>query len=96
MQILNNTGMLTGYTMGMEPSGRECLVVVVKGTFEIPKAKSIKPRLLDEQMPIVESDTFTGEAGFSAPEFESDYAPIKHRCDVTLVGSAYAPWKGDR
>jgi len=91
MQILNNTGMLTGYTMGMEPSGRECLVVVVKGTFEIPKAKGIKPRLLDEQIPIVESDTFTGEAGFSAPEFESDYAPIKHRCDVTLVGSAFAP-----
>lgn len=91
MRILNNTGMLAGYTMGMEPSGQECLVIAIKGTFSIPKIRGEAPRLLDEQVPLVEADTFSGEPGFSAPLFEVDYAPIKHHCDVTLVGSAYAP-----
>ena len=91
MQLINNSGMVTGYTMGMDASGRECLVVAVKGTFNIPKVSGQKPALMDEQLPLVESDTFFGEPGFSAPEFESEYAPVKHRCDITLVGSAYAP-----
>src|SRR5262249_36106062 len=37
------------------------------------------------------ADIFTGEPGFSAPLYESDYAPHKPRCDVLLHGSAYAP-----
>src|SRR5690606_10490705 len=40
---------------------------------------------------LVEADVFTGEPGFSAPLYESDYAPFKPRCDVILNGSAYAP-----
>ena len=39
----------------------------------------------------MEADTFTGEPGFSAPVYETDYAPRKLRCDVLLNGSAYAP-----
>ena len=91
MELLNNTGMLTGYTLGMDPDGRECLVVVVKGTFAIPRDKTQKAELIEDQCPIVEADSFVGEPGFSSPLFESDYAPVKHKCDVTLVGSAYAP-----
>ena len=37
------------------------------------------------------ADTFTGEPGFSAPVYEVDFAPRKPRCDVLLLGSAYAP-----
>ncbi len=33
MELINATRMQAGYTMGMEPSGRELLVVVIKGTF---------------------------------------------------------------
>jgi len=76
--------------MGMQPDGRELLVVVVKGTFEIPK-NGEAPELASEQSPLVEADTFTGEPGLSAPVYESDYSPIKRRCDVLLLGSAYAP-----
>ncbi len=90
MELLNATGMQAGYTMGMRPDGRELLVVVVKGTFEIPKGAE-EPRLAEEQFPLVEADTFTGEPGLSAPVYESDYAPVKPRCDVLLLGSAYAP-----
>jgi len=90
MDLLNSTGMLAGYTMGMKPDGREMLVVAVKGTFTIPK-QGEKPQLAEEQIPLIMADTFTGEPGFSAPLYEVDYSPIKHRCDVLLNGSAYAP-----
>lgn len=82
--------MQAGYTMGMKPDGRELLVVAVKGTFDFPKPGE-QVKLSAQQVPLVEADTFTGEPGFSAPMYEVDYAPIKHKCDVLLNGSAYAP-----
>jgi hypothetical protein len=90
MELLNATGMQAGYSMGMQPDGRELLVVVVKGTFEMPKGAE-EPKLAEVQLPLVEADTFTGEPGLSAPIYESEYTPIKPRCDVLLLGSAYAP-----
>jgi hypothetical protein len=83
--------MVAGYTMGMEPSGRELLVAVVKGTFHLPGESGSATRLHEQQMPLVMADTFTGEPGFSAPYHEVDFAPRKRRCDVLLQGSAYAP-----
>ncbi len=71
--------------MGMQPDGRELLVVVVKGTFVIPKGGE-EPQLTEEQIPLIEADTFTGEPGLSAPVYESDYSPRKLRCDVLLSG----------
>jgi hypothetical protein len=91
MELLNSTKMLAGYTMGMKPSGREMLVVAIKGTFSIPKRHGEQPQLTEQQIPLIEADTFTGEPGYSAPEREIDYAPIKQRCDVLLNGCAYAP-----
>lgn len=90
MELLNATRMQAGYTMGLRPDGRELVVVVVKGTFTMPKGGE-EPTLAEEQVPLVEADTFTGEPGLSAPIYESDYAPTKPRCDVILNGSAYAP-----
>jgi hypothetical protein len=90
MELVNATRMVAGYTMGLEPSGRELLVVVVKGTFVLPQnGESV--RLADEQVPLVMADEFTGEPGVSAPRYEVDYAPRKPKCDVLLLGSAYAP-----
>ena len=90
MELTNPTPMIAGYTLGVEPSGRELLVVVVKGTFGVP-ADGEAPALLEEQQPLVMADTFTGKPGFSAPYEEVDFAPRKHRCDVLLTGSAWAP-----
>jgi hypothetical protein len=90
MDLLNATKMQAGYTQGMEPSGREHLVVAVKGTFNIPTDGS-ELQLAEEQVPLVDADTFTGEPGFSAPLSETDYAFRKPRCDVLLHGTAYAP-----
>ncbi|MEW6518166.1 MAG: DUF2169 domain-containing protein [Thermodesulfobacteriota bacterium] len=90
MRLEHITGMQAGYTMGMRPDGRELLVVCIKGTFTIPRDAS-EPQLAEEQVPLVEADIFTGEPGFSAPLYESDYAPFKPNCDVLLNGSAYGP-----
>jgi len=90
MEMINATRMVAGYTMGLEPSGRELLVVVIKGTFVLPRPGEAV-RLADEQLPLVMADSFTGEPGFSAPRYEIDFAPRKQACDVLLVGSAHAP-----
>jgi hypothetical protein len=90
MELTNATEMEAGYTIGVEPSGRELLVIVVKGTFGLPESGT-EPFLIEDQQPLIMADTFTGEPGFSAPEQEVDFAPRKKRCDVLLNGSAWAP-----
>ena len=90
MELLNATRMHAGLNVGLEPSGRQLLVVVIKGTFNLPR-QGERLGLCDEQVPLVDADIFTGEPGTSAPVYESDYAPRKLRCDVLLVGSAWAP-----
>lgn len=93
MELINATRMVAGYTMGMEPGGRELLVVAVKGTFHMP-APDEPPghfTLAEEQVPLVMADTFSGDPGFSAPIHEVDFAPRKQACDILLVGSAHAP-----
>lgn len=90
MELINSTRMTVGYNMGLEPSGRELLVVVIKGTFVLPKSGE-QVRLADEQLPLIMADTFTGKPGFSAPVQEIDFAPRKHRCDVLLTGYVRAP-----
>jgi hypothetical protein len=91
MNLVNPTKLLAGYTMGTAPDGRESLVVVAKGTYTIPDREDQPPCLAEEPMPLVMTDEFTGEPGFSATLYENDFAPRKPRCDVLLNGSAYAP-----
>ena len=91
MQLINNTPLKAGCTLGMAPDGQETLVVAIKGSFSIPVAKHLAPELLEQQIPLFESDSFSGEPGFSSPLHEADYAPFKSLCDVLVVGSAYAP-----
>jgi hypothetical protein len=90
MEFINATGMVAGYNMGLEPSGRELLVLVIKGTFVLPK-RGEQVRLAGEQLPLITADTFSAEPGQSAPVQEMDFAPRKRACDVLVVGSAHAP-----
>lgn len=90
MELINATNMQAGYTLGVDPSAREHVVVAIKGTFDFPEMGK-EATLAEEQVPLVEADTFTGEPGKSAPIYEADYPLRKPRCDVLLNGSAYAP-----
>lgn len=90
MNLFNATPTPAGYTLGVQPDGRELLVVVAKATFVLPR-RGAEPFLAEEQVPLIATDEFTGEPGLSAPLYEIDFAPRKPRCDVLLNGSAYAP-----
>ena len=83
--------MAAGYTLGLEPDGRESLVVVVKGTFCFPQELGGRLQLEEQQLPLLTSDTFFGAPGLSAPRYEVDFAPRKRFCDVLLNGHAHAP-----
>ena len=91
MELINGTRMKAAYTMGVKPDGRESLVVVTKGTFLIPSDPSKVPALAPVQVDPVMADEFTGEPGFSATHRETDFSPVKPRCDVLLDGCAHAP-----
>jgi hypothetical protein len=91
MELINATRMVAGCTMGIESSGRELLVIVTKGTFQLPSTIEERSRLAEEQVPLVTADIFTGRAGSSAPLYEADFAPRKSWADILLIGSAYAP-----
>jgi hypothetical protein len=90
VELINTTDMAAGYTLGLDPSGAERLVVVVKGTFTLP-ASGEESKLAGQQVPLTDADSFTGKPGLSAVTAEADWAPQKPRCDILLNGSAYAP-----
>lgn len=90
MELINGTRMTAGYSMGLDPAGHQYLVVVIKGTFQLPSLNG-KLELTAEQMPLVMADTFTGAPGLSAPVVEADFVLRKPFCDVVLHGSAHAP-----
>jgi hypothetical protein len=83
--------MRTAFTLGMEPSGREHVVVVVKATYAFPEQDGGHAEFASEQDDLVTADTFWGEPGFSAPRHEVDFARFKAQCDVLLNATAHAP-----
>lgn len=91
MQIWNQTGYPTEFTMGMDKAGHEYIVVVVKGTFDFPEEAGGSVQKSSVQVPLVMADTHTGTPGFSATLWETDFAFRKPRCDVIANGFAYAP-----
>lgn len=93
MEFVNETGVNAGWTLGFDRDGRELVVVAIKATFDIPQAKETAT-LSETQVPLIESDEFSGEPGRSAPVREVDFAHHKPRCDVLLNASAYAPADG--
>eukprot|EP01031_Cornospumella_fuschlensis_P046794 gene46794-57302_t len=77
---------MAAYTQGLAPDGRESLVVVAKGTFDLPLDGS-EARLADVQRPLLMADGSVGEPGLSAPRQEMDFAPLKPFCDVLVIGA---------
>src|SRR5262245_19397232 len=90
MDFVNKSPVKAGWTMGFDRDGRELLIVAIKATFTIPELGR-PAEMAKEQAALTEADIFSGEPGYSATVYESDYAHRKPKCDVLLNGSAYAP-----
>ncbi|RWO01971.1 DUF2169 domain-containing protein [Mesorhizobium sp.] len=91
MQIWNQMGYRHEYTTALDIAGYEHLVVIVKGTFDFPETPNGPAQKSAEQAALVMADTHTGEPGYSATLWETDFAFRKPRCDVIANGCAYAP-----
>lgn len=90
MELLNATPLAAAYNQGLDAEGRESLVVIAKGSFDLP-LDGREARLLDEQQALLMVDEFYGEPGLSAPRRECEFVPFKPFCDVLVLGSAQAP-----
>ena len=92
MRLSNETPLVAGNTFAFRQDGRELVVVVVKGTFNLTLApRETEPRLSDTQVPLLMADVFGADPAKNAPHLENDFAPTKPECDVLLAGSAHSP-----
>jgi hypothetical protein len=78
------------FTMAMDVSGREYLSLVAKSTFDFPDEPGRPAQDSAMQRDLVYADTYVGEPGLSAPQWETDFAFRKHQCDVIVNGAAYS------
>ncbi|MEP5091483.1 MAG: DUF2169 domain-containing protein [Paracoccaceae bacterium] len=77
--------------MGMDETGREFLSLVVRGTFDFPTDGQTVLEPSIEQCPLVMADEATGEPGYSATMWETDFAFRKPHTEVIAQGAAYSP-----
>lgn len=91
MEFINETRLGAGYTVATDKEGVESLVIVVKGRFDFPAADGGPVTLSSTQAGPAMVDVFAGDPAVSAPLQENDFAPVKRRCDVLLLGTCHAP-----
>jgi len=91
MQIYDQLGFKTEFTSALDKEGRDFLLLVIKGTFDFPEHLDDELVISENQAELVFADEATGEPGFSATLWETDFAHRKPNCDIILNGAAYAP-----
>jgi hypothetical protein len=88
-RYIGSKHLIADTSVALDVSGREHLVVVVKGTWSIPKPGG-RPRPLEPQSMVV-ADQFYGEPGESALRYGFDFARFKPACDVIFDACAHSP-----
>lgn len=91
MRLTNQTAFQATWAPSFDKTGRGQLVIIIKATYQLT-APDFALVLADKQAPIIEADITTGDPGFSATLYESDFASFKPYCDVLVNGCAYAPF----
>ncbi|MBB5723232.1 hypothetical protein FHS72_002872 [Loktanella ponticola] len=82
---------ISGFSIGIDPTGREHVVVITKRRLNFPAASGGVCTWSDAIPALCTADEFSGEPGMSAVTFESEFAMRKPHCDVLVHGAAYAP-----
>lgn len=80
-----------GFSIGLDPSGREHIIVVIKRALAFPERNGDVCTWSEGPIELCMADQFTGEPGFSASVREADFALRKPKCDVILNGFAHSP-----
>ncbi|NIA00891.1 DUF2169 domain-containing protein [Massilia sp. CCM 8734] len=87
--IVASRNLIVDIAVAADVSGREHLVVMTKGTWQIP-APGERARPIPAQA-IEQTDIYVGDAGQSAMLYGSDIVRFKPRCDVLFNASAHSP-----
>lgn len=87
--ILGLKHLVVDYSSALDVTGRQHLVVVAKGTWQIP-APGQRPRPIAAQ-PLETADVYLGAPGESPMLYGSDMERFKPRCDVLFNASAHSP-----
>jgi len=93
VNLQNFTPFPAEITLATDKDGRDSYLVVVKGTFEIGDGE---PRPAAEQVPFFYGDQHYGDPETTSIKYESEFAPVKSRADVVVVGDAHARGRGVR
>jgi hypothetical protein len=88
LEVRNDSPFVATIAPFQDPSGLDCAIVPIKGTFTLGGAE---PRIADEQVALCHGDFFFDEPGRSSTRYESDLGPQKPGTDVVLNGAARPP-----
>lgn len=90
MQLKNNTPFQADFGTGFAKDGRRLLFIAIKATYQLSPNRA-ELIVHSEQQPLVQADISTGEPGYSAVLYETDFSTFKPACDILLNGCAYVP-----
>lgn len=91
MQIENKTPFDVQFVLAFGVSGREQIVMVVKGTYDFPAGIGHIAPLSEAQKPIFDADVLGDNPEKNAAVFETDLSWFKPKADVLVHGPAIAP-----
>lgn len=94
LEIINHTALTAELIPGLDKTGMDYAVLIIKGRFHIKQTNSMLS-LSEEPAEIVKSDVYYDETDNSSVRYESDIALLKRSTDIVLNGHAYAS-KGRR
>lgn len=85
----NDTPFLAETFVSQDKHCAKFCTVVVRATFDVDADGACRPA--QNQSPFVFADTHYGDAADTAVQAETDFAPVKPRCEVLLDAMAVAP-----
>ncbi len=89
LNLINNTHFKAEIHSALDHHCHDYLIVVIKGAYKITPLQPLQ--LMEGEATIFHQDKHFGDAQSTGIEHASDIVRIKHRTDVVVNGTAYAP-----
>ncbi len=95
MEILNDSGLAPAYMVGSVRSKGPTLTFLVKGAFSLAPG-SVAEALEEPAFPHGDKFYEDDPEEQGAPRYSSDFVPFKPAADLLVVGSCWAPRRGEK